>query len=223
MSAAIDEIRMQVVIMVKEQNETLATRSAQFYDEYQKALILGLGINAIAICVLIMCYRLVRSSLRKREEIEHMLKLSNENLESTVEKRTEQLSVLSRHLISISEEEKIRLSRELHDEMGANLTAISMDLSAVTLRLLRSEPTLAAQLQRAKITLVDAINLKRRIIENLRPSLLDNLGLNAAIESYCEDFSRMCNVKCTVDVDPDIDQGIDDREPTLAIALFRIV
>jgi signal transduction histidine kinase len=103
------------------------------------------------------------------------------------------------------------------------LTAISMDLSAVTLRLLRSEPTLAAQLQRAKITLVDAINLKRRIIENLRPSLLDNLGLNAAIESYCEDFSRMCNVKCTVDVDPDIDQGIDDREPTLAIALFRIV
>ena len=43
--------------------------------------------------------------------------------------RTEQLSVLSRHLISVSEEEKARLARELHDEMGANLTAIGMDLS----------------------------------------------------------------------------------------------
>jgi signal transduction histidine kinase len=221
--AVLDEIRLQVVIMTQEQNETLATRSAQFYSEYQKALILGVGINAIAIFVLIMFYRLVRSSLSKREEVEHALKVANESLESTVEIRTEQLSVLSRHLISVSEEEKIRLSRELHDEMGANLTAISMDLAAVTRHLLTSEPTLAAQLQRAKVALIEAINLKRRIIENLRPSLLDNLGLNAAIESYCEDFSRMSEVQCEVDIDPDIDGDIDNNESTLAIALFRIV
>lgn len=217
--AALDEIRLQVVIMTQEQNETLAARSAQFYSEYQKALILGVGINAIAIIVLIMFYRLVRNSLRKREEVEHALKIANESLESTVEIRTEQLSVLSRHLINVSEEEKVRLSRELHDEMGANLTAISMDLAAVTRHLLTSEPTLAAQLQRAKVALIDAINLKRRIIENLRPSLLDNLGLNAAIESYCDDFSRMSKVKCAVDIDADI----DNNESTLAIALFRIV
>jgi signal transduction histidine kinase len=221
--AALDEIRLQVVIMTQEQNETLAIRSAQFYSEYQKALILGVGINAIAIIVLIMFYRLVRSSLSKREEVEQALKIANESLESTVEIRTEQLSVLSRHLISVSEEEKIRLSRELHDEMGANLTAISMDLAAVTRHLLTSEPTLAAQLQRAKVALIEAINLKRRIIENLRPSLLDNLGLNAAIESYCEDFSRMSEVRCSVDIDADIDGDIDNDESTLAIALFRIV
>jgi signal transduction histidine kinase len=98
-----------------------------------------------------------------------------------------------------------------------------MDLAAVTRHLLTSEPTLAAQLQRAKVALIEAINLKRRIIENLRPSLLDNLGLNAAIESYCEDFSRMSEVRCSVDIDLDIDGDIDNDESTLAIALFRIV
>jgi signal transduction histidine kinase len=58
--------------------------------------------------------------------------------------RTEQLSVLSRHLIRVSEEEKARLARELHDEMGANLTAIGMDLASVGEQLkaaIRTRPT----------------------------------------------------------------------------------
>ena len=54
--------------------------------------------------------------------------------------RTEQLSVLSRHLIRVSEEEKARLARELHDEMGANLTAIGMHLSTVGERLKATHP-----------------------------------------------------------------------------------
>ena len=134
-------------------------------------------------------------------------------------KRTEQLSVLSRHLISVNEVEKARLARELHDELGANLTAISMDLGAVTQQLAQTQPELAAQLRRAKATLLETVELKRRIVEDLRPSLLDNLGLCAAIESYCEDFARMSSVRCETDVDI----AIDNREATLTIALFRIV
>ena len=217
--AAMDEIRLLVVIMVQEQSETLAARSAAFYREYQKALMLGMGINAIAIVVLVLFYRLVRRSFMHRAAVEHALQMANDTLESTVIKRTEQLSVLSRHLISVSEEEKARLSRELHDEMGANLTAISMDLSAVSRHLMEAEPALAQQLQRARATLLDTVELKRRIIENLRPSLLDNLGLHAAIESYCEEFSRISSVRCDTDIAGDIDLG----DPTLAIALFRIV
>lgn len=215
---AMDELRLLVVIMVQEQNETLAARGAAFYREYQKGVWLGIGINAVAIAVLIMFYQLVRLSFVNRAAVEHALQLTNDNLEATVARRTEQLSLLSRHLINISEEEKIRLSRELHDEMGANLTAISMDLAAVTQRLQKVDPELAAQLQRAQTTLLDAVQLKRRIIENLRPSLLDNLGLNAALENYCEEFSRMSAVRCQVDIGVDINRG----EQTLSIALFRI-
>ena len=136
-----------------------------------------------------------------------------------MDKRTEQLSVLSRHLISVNEVEKARLARELHDELGAHLTSISMDLGAVTQQLAQSHPELAAQLRHAKATLLETVELKRRIVEDLRPSLLDNLGLCAAIESYCEDFARMSSVRC----DTDVAIHIDNREATLTIALFRIV
>ncbi len=217
--AAMDEIRLLVVIMVQEQNEILATRSAGFYQDYQKAVIFGIGINVLAIMVLIMFYQLVRRSFKTRAAVEFALQNANDTLESTVVKRTEQLSVLSRHLISVSEEEKARLARELHDELGANLTAISMDLGAVTQQLLKTHPELAAQLRRAKATLLETVELKRRIVEDLRPSLLDNLGLCAAIESYCEEFTRMTKVKCDTEIEIDIDQS----EATLSIALFRIV
>lgn len=221
--SAMDEMRLLVVIMVQEQNETLAARSASFYHEYQKAVLLGMGINAVAIVVLIMFYQLVRRSFMNRAAVEHALQAANENLESTVAQRTEQLSVLSRHLISISEEEKVRLSRELHDEMGANLTSISMDLGAVMHQIQKTEPELAAQLKRARATLVDTVEMKRRIVENLRPSLLDNLGLCAAIESYCEEFSRLAALPCETDIADHIDGLAKAGDSSLAIALFRIV
>ncbi|OYO27840.1 CHASE3 domain-containing protein [Janthinobacterium sp. PC23-8] len=217
--ATMDEIRLQVVIMVREQNEALAAGSAAFYREYQKAVLLGIGINGVAIFVLIMFYQLVRRSFQNRAAVEFALQNANDTLESTVVKRTEQLSVLSRHLISVNEVEKARLARELHDELGANLTSISMDLGAVTQQLAHSHPELAAQLRHAKATLLETVELKRRIVEDLRPSLLDNLGLCAAIESYCEDFARMSSVRC----DTDVAIHIDNREATLTIALFRIV
>ncbi|OBV38364.1 CHASE3 domain-containing protein [Janthinobacterium psychrotolerans] len=217
--ATMDEIRLQVVIMVREQNEALDAGSTAFYREYRKAVFLGIGINGLAILVLIMFYQLVRRSFQNRAAVEFALKNANDNLESTVVKRTEQLSVLSRHLISVNEVEKARLARELHDELGANLTSISMDLGAVTQQLAHSHPELAAQLRHAKATLLETVELKRRIVEDLRPSLLDNLGLCAAIESYCEDFARMSSVRC----DTDVAIHIDSREATLTIALFRIV
>lgn len=219
---SMDEIRLQVVIMEQEQNETMVARSAMFYQEYQKAVLLGMSINAVAIVVLIMFYQMVRRSFANRAQVEHQLQAANENLESQVEQRTEQLSVLSRHLISISEEEKVRLSRELHDEMGAFLTSISMDIAAVTHQLQKNEPEMAAQLKRARGTLMEVVEMKRRIVENLRPSLLDNLGLCAAIESYCDEFSRMAQVRCDCDVAADIEE-VSRNAGDLSIALFRIV
>ena len=214
-----DEIRLQVVIMLSEQNELLGAHSAAFYQQYRHAMLLGLGINAAAIAVLLLFYRSVQRSFAARAEAEHALQTVNEQLESTVAKRTEQLSVLSRHLIHVSEEEKSRLARELHDEMGANLTAIGMDLNSVAEQLRTSRPDLAAMLSRARATLVDTVQLKRRIVEDLRPSLLDNLGLSAALQSYCADYARVTGLDCDVLVEGEIDSA----GPMHAIALFRIV
>jgi signal transduction histidine kinase len=213
-----DEIRLQVVIMAREQGELLAARGAAFYQQYRQAVLLGLGINAAAIGVLLLFYGLIRRSFTARLADQHALEQANDQLESMVAVRTEQLSVLSRHLIRVAEDEKARLARELHDEMGANLTAIGMDLSTVGEELRASHPQLAARLARARATLVDTVELKRRIIEDLRPSLLDNMGLSAALHSYVEEYARVTGIDC----DALLEAEIDTAGPTQAIALFRI-
>lgn len=216
--AQMDEIRLQVVIMAREQNELLTTRTAEFYQQYRHAVLFGLGINAAAIIVLLLFYNLIQRAFRSRMFAERALQHTNDGLEQIVAERTAQLSVLSRHLIRVSEEEKSRLARELHDEMGANLTAIGMDLSTVGEHLRTSHPELASKLARARRTLVDTVQLKRRIIENLRPSLLDNMGLSAALQSYIADYGRVTSLDC----DALIDTQVDAAGPTQAIALFRI-
>lgn len=216
--AQADEIRLQVVIMAREQNELLAKRTTVFYQQYRHAALFGLGINAAAIIVLLLFYNLIKRAFGSRLLAERALQHTNDGLEQIVAERTAQLSVLSRHLIRVSEEEKSRLARELHDEMGANLTAIGMDLSSVGEHLRASHPELAAKLSRARRTLVDTVQLKRRIIENLRPSLLDNMGLSAALQSYCADYARITDLDC----DALIDSEADAAGPMQAIALFRI-
>lgn len=217
--SVMDEIRLLVVIMVREQHDLLAARSAAFYKEYHNAVMLGIGINLVAILVIALFYRLIRRSFFSRVVAQRALQSANDNLESMVVLRTEQLSVLSRHLISVSEEEKAKLARELHDEMGANLTAISIDINAVSMRLKPDHAELAGMLERARATLVDAVQLKRRIVENLRPSLLDNLGLAAALHSYCEEYGKLTGLDCEALVDAEVDAA----GPMHAIAVFRIV
>ncbi len=213
-----DEIRLLDIIMEKEELELLTARRNRFYENYNHSLWIGNVINGVAILVLMLFFRLIQTSFQKQRVVEEALKASNDNLESTVLARTEQLSVLSRHLLRISEEEKAKLARELHDELGSNLTALSMELSMAMEKLKVTDPETAEQLTRAKQGLLEAVNLKRRIIENLRPSMLDNLGLAASIQNHYEDITRLAGLTLELDIEEDF----DDIEPTLAIALFRI-
>ena len=217
--ADMDEIRLLLVIMQQEQNELLAARRAEFNAGYQEAVMIGIGINVAAILVIVLFYSLIRRSYFIRLAAQRALQHANDNLESMVNLRTEQLSVLSRHLIRLSEEEKSRLARELHDELGANLTAIGIDINCAANELRTEHAHLAQRLDRARMTLVTTVELKRRIVEDLRPSLLDNLGLAAALQSYCEEFATVTGVECEALIEGDVNVA----GPMHAIAVFRIV
>jgi signal transduction histidine kinase len=139
------------------------------------------------------------------------------NLEDEVRARTVELRDLVHHLMAVREEEKARIARELHDEMGSSLTAVNMDLMTVWRRLGDNSP-LGVQLARATTTLKSTVEAMRRIIEDLRPAMLESLGVREVIRSWAKDCSERTGVPLTID--------IPDELPPLpagsAIGLFRI-
>ena len=109
-------------------------------------------------------------------------------LEDEVRARTADLRELASNLQNVQEEERARLSRELHDELGGLLTATKFDL--VRLRSAREPEQLAERLAQVSRRLDDVVAIKRRIIEDLRPSSLQHLGLRNALELLCTEVSE---------------------------------
>ena len=133
-------------------------------------------------------------------------------------RRTQELSSLSGFLQTHGEREKARLARELHDGLGGILTPARMDLSWLQERL-GEDPQYGQRMARLSALIDQGIDLKRRIIEELHPSLLDHLGLAAALKWYADETCRASNLEQAVFVSPELGR----LSPDLEIALFRLV
>ncbi len=131
--------------------------------------------------------------------------------------RAAELTCLSRHLLTAGEEEKSRIARALHDSLGSTLTAVNLDLFWIQQRL-ADQPEIANRLARAKEVLASTVEMKRHIIHELRPTVLDTLGLSAALESHAADFSRRNAIPVETQL-PDELPALNEGAP---IALFRI-
>ncbi|MFH1437810.1 MAG: PAS domain S-box protein [Pseudomonadota bacterium] len=130
----------------------------------------------------------------------------------------EQLRDLSAHTISVRETERTNIAREIHDELGQNLTALKMDLSWLAKKLPRTPKALIGK-TRDMARLVNAtIRTVRRVSTELRPGLLDDLGLAAAIEWQAGEFQKRTGIKCDLVVRPE--EIVIDRDRSTAI--FRI-
>jgi len=135
-----------------------------------------------------------------------------------LERSREDLRSLSRHLQSVREEEKARIAREVHDELGSTLTALRMDLDWMAERLPPDMEPLREK-RAAMVRLVEsAVAATRKIVTDLRPSILDDLGLAAAVRWEAAEFKKHTGVPIEVEA-PDMD-GAVQREA--ALALFRI-
>lgn len=135
----------------------------------------------------------------------------------------DQVRTLSGRLATVQEEERTRIARELHDELGVGLTCLKIDLSR--LHSMMSEGAGAGTRKKAgdKIkAMVEQIDTTiasvQRLVTELRPAVLDDLGLVAAIEWQCQDFQKRTGIPCTCVT------SADDiaMEPDRATALFRI-
>jgi signal transduction histidine kinase len=157
-----------------------------------------LGIAALVVVSLLSLALSSRQSSRlnaAREERRAELQHERDRLEVEVDRRTSELTELARHLQTVREDERSRLARELHDELGGLLTAAKLDVARVKSRLKGAPPEIADRIGHLVSSLDAGIALKRRIIEDLRPSTLSNLGLTAALEVLCGEFARRSELK----------------------------
>ena len=129
-----------------------------------------------------------------------------------------QLQALAADLESAREEERTHIARELHDQLGQALTAMKFDLSWLTDRLEPKDPTLAQKSKTVTAQMDAMIKTVRRIATELRPAMLDDLGLAASIDWQARDFEKRTGIACAVSVPAEDLPVAGDA----AVALYRI-
>jgi signal transduction histidine kinase len=150
----------------------------------------------------------------KRKISEETLQRRTTELKETAEK----LKNLSEHLQEVREYERANIAREIHDELGQALTVLRMDTSWIA-RHRDEKPALLVEQLRHMIALIDsATGTVQRICSELRPQMLDVLGLFDAIEWQAEEFQRREGISCQVTL-----EGPEIEEEKYVIVLFRIV
>jgi len=181
----------------------------------------GLGASAFVLVVLLLENASLYVRLARAHAQEHRL---NESLEARIRERTaalERSRAELRELAAVGstarEQEKTRIARELHDELGQSLTALKMDLRS--LQQTASAPDAAARLAGMQQIVDEMQASARRIAADLRPLTLDDLGLVAAAQWLVENFGKHHGVACELEIDPPEFELADPQ----ATAVFRIL
>jgi signal transduction histidine kinase len=183
-------------------------------EEHSGALV---ALTGLSLALLFITAGLLMAVAAQRERERVAAERQGAEFEKLLELRTRELSELSTHLQDLAEKEKSELARHLHDELGGLLTAAKMDLSWMQTRL--TDVPYGQRLTQLGTVLDEAMDLKRRVVEELRPSLLDHFGLPTALRAHVETVCTQASLQCEVVMSEDA----DTIPKECAIALFRVI
>ncbi|GAB3543691.1 hypothetical protein GCM10027343_17490 [Noviherbaspirillum agri] len=153
---------------------------------------------------------------QRKQDLAHIYE--REQAEAALRQSQEELRELASYQERIKEDERKRIAREIHDELGQNLLALRIDIAMLHARTGATHPKLNKKVHAVLDQIDSTMKAMRAIINNLRPTVLD-LGLNAAIEWQVKEFQRRTSIACELDM-PDRELAMDDGRAT---ALFRIL
>ncbi|MDO8812983.1 MAG: PAS domain S-box protein [Gallionella sp.] len=183
----------------------------------------GLPISVSIIATAIMENGQAVASVVAFQDISQRKQAERELLESR-----EQLRELSAHQLSVREEERTRIARELHDELGQMLTGVKLDAMWLASRLSGEQPSIVDKVASMSKLIDETLDAMRRVAADLRPVMLDDLGLEAAIEWLSEEFGKHSGLAVQLELDVERGQrgyqGEDcDLDSDVTTAIFRIV
>ncbi|MDB4443773.1 GAF domain-containing protein [bacterium] len=157
----------------------------------------------------------------QRNRVNETMQKANKELEVRVEERTAEIRRLSSRFLSAQEEERKRIARELHDGIGQSLSAIKFRVEHALQKIGGEKTTeVSESLDPVVPTVQKAVEEVRRISRNLRPSILDDLGLLATISWFCREFQSIFS---QIRIEKQIDIQEDDVPDFLKIVIFRIL
>ena len=216
-SAAVDSIRA----LGNELFDQEAQRVAASREELYRSLLLGrVGVALLSAISLLSLFMYLRQSVALEAQAkaqQRLLLAGHQRLEAEVAERTAQLTELTHHLQTAREDERSRLARDLHDELGALLTSAKLDAARIRSRLAGHSPEALERLVHLVQTLDAVIALKRRITEDLRPSSLTPLGLVATLEILAREFAAQSGI------DVHCELGPVDLAPAAQLVVYRLV
>ena len=194
-------IRAQAVKLAASSIYNMEAGQTQINETLQLSRI-GIAIMALSGLLAFYMYlrqtqALLESGVREKESLQR----ERDQLDLQVRERTANLAKLATHLQNVREDERGFLARELHDELGALLTAAKLDVARLKSRLAGSLPEATERLVHLTTTLNSVIAMTRRIVEDLRPSSLSQLGLVASLEILAREFEERSGLSITTDLE----------------------
>ena len=173
----------------------------------------------LSLLLVVLVGALFGRDLRRREQETAALGERNRELDHTVQQRTTMLFHLSSSLQQVAEREKAALARELHDELGGLLVATKIDVSWLRKRADDGSEASRLRWERVLRCMDEGLTLKSRVIESLRPTLLDNVGLTAALRWLVDETLRRAGITC----EERYPETLPELSPDARIAVFRAV
>ncbi|MDO9436061.1 CHASE3 domain-containing protein [Hydrogenophaga sp.] len=212
-----DNARRIANLLLQTEDRRIAAERANVYRTLNVGRVSVHGLTLLSLLAYVFFLR--KNATLQANQLAHALQLQNErdSLEQQVRVRTEELAQLNLSLQQLRDGERSKFARAMHDELGALLTTAQLDLTRLRHALPADGPDVAARLKHLGSTLDQSIDVKRRLMEQLMPAALHNLGLQAAVEERVREFQRRTGVAVELDVPP-----VDTDESTRQ-ALFSVV
>jgi len=207
-----DEIRFLLRDLLAREDALVNNLSSGWRQRLDVSRLSLAGATALNVLLLLVLFTAMKRDWRRAQERQVLLN-------RMVRDRTRQLDMLASRLQEVSEADKAAMARELHDELGALLTASKMDVARICQQLGPMRPDLSARLGRVMHNLDQGLLTKRRIVEGLRPSALAYFGLGTAARELAEQVAE----RAGWDLELDMPDSNSDLSSDIEIALFRVL